>query len=308
LNAIEKEVFAAAVDLYACRLLNDEHALAYLARSGFPRNVVERYRLGYAFCDKLVSYLRWRELPVGAARRISLLKKNGRESIAGRITMPELRGGRPVWLIGRVLRATSGDNAFGGPRYLGLPGRKPLLGWEEAGCDRRGVYLVEKPLDLLTLRMWGVPRLALAGSAPSFANLSLLKSFDRIYLALDRDAGGTEATEPLKDELGSRAVRIELPPGVKDVAHRVCQWRRDVPHAYSARRSRFLEVQPVSRRKPFLLGDHPVLVVGDLSKQATPPQAWALLLERGAHALDAVRTVEHHPASSGRAGNDRRGW
>lgn len=60
---------------------------------------------------------------------------------------PEIRQGQPVWLIGRQLEIK--DDA---PRYLGLPGRKPLLGWDEASRDQRGVCLVEGPLDLLALR------------------------------------------------------------------------------------------------------------------------------------------------------------
>ena len=139
------------------------------------------------------------------------------ESMAGRITVPEFRGQRPVWFIGRLIEPAS-RRAGRGPKYLGLPGRKPLLGWDDAVRDTRAVYLVEGPLDLLTLRMWGFPGLALAGSAPSHDNLSLLKRFDRVYLTLDQDDAGKNATERLENQLGSRAVRIELPPGVKDVA------------------------------------------------------------------------------------------
>jgi len=132
--------------------------------------------------------------------------------------VPEFRAQRPIWLIGRILDASSEETASFGPKYLGLPGPKPLLGWEEAVRDTRGVCLVEGPLDLLTLLMWGVPGIALAGSAPSWEKLHLLKTFDRVYLTLDRDKGGVEATERLASQLGTRVVRIELPPGVKDVA------------------------------------------------------------------------------------------
>ena len=33
------------------------------------------------------------------------------------------------------------------PKYLGLPGRKPLLEWDAASGDLRGVCVVEGPLD-----------------------------------------------------------------------------------------------------------------------------------------------------------------
>lgn len=215
----EHQVLAAATELYANRLLNDERALRYLARRGFKRGVIERYRLGYSSGDELLPYLRWRRLPVAVATSIGLLRKDGSEFMAGRITVPEFRAARPIWLIGRILLdATGEETAPFGPKYLGLPGPKPLLGWEDAVRDTRGVVIVEGPLDLLTLRMWGVPGIALAGSDPSRANLALLDKFDRVYLALDQDEGGAEATERLASQLGRHVVRIGLPPGVKDVA------------------------------------------------------------------------------------------
>jgi len=73
-------------------------------------------------------------------------------------------------------------------------------------------------MDLLALRMWGVPGLALTGNAVRDDKLALLAQFRRVYLALDQDSGGRQGTERLATHVGSRAVRIELPPGVKDVA------------------------------------------------------------------------------------------
>ncbi len=44
----EYRVLAAATDLYANRLLFDEVALGYMAGRGFSRELLERYRVGYA--------------------------------------------------------------------------------------------------------------------------------------------------------------------------------------------------------------------------------------------------------------------
>jgi DNA primase len=90
-----------------------------------------------------------------------------------------------MWLIGRLL-----SPAEDMPRYLGLPGSKPLLGWDDASRDLRGVCLVEGPLDLLALRQWGVPGLAVCGTGFSTATLRLLSRWERIYAALDGDAEG----------------------------------------------------------------------------------------------------------------------
>jgi DNA primase len=136
----------------------------------------------------------------------------------GRITMPEFRGRQPIWMIGRRLDSSTRTPSLARPKYLGLPGPKPLLGLSEATSDKSRVIVVEGPLDLLTLRMWGTAGVALAGTAPSPETLPLLKTFDRVYLALDQDKSGKEATERLCSELGACAERVELPPGIKDVA------------------------------------------------------------------------------------------
>ena len=213
----ECQVLAAAIELYANTIMSDTAALAYMSGRGFPPQVVEQYHIGFARGEELVTYLRWRRLPVTAAIRIGLVSRDRQEVMAGRITIPEFAEGNPVWLIGRRL-LQSGKIIEGSPKYLGLPGPKPLLGWGDVREKTRSVSVVEGPLDLVALRMWGVPGLALAGSYASEHNLRLLERFDRLYLALDQDDGGRKATAELASRFGSRAVPVALPPGVKDPA------------------------------------------------------------------------------------------
>ena len=78
----ELEVLAAAVELYANRLLTEERALAYLSGRGFERPLLERYRVGYVAGGELVAYLRWRGLPLRPAVRAGLLDRDGREVLA----------------------------------------------------------------------------------------------------------------------------------------------------------------------------------------------------------------------------------
>jgi DNA primase len=122
-------VLAATLELYQNRLLNDARALAYLARRGFSQDVVERWRLGFAAGDQLVTYLVWRRLPVSSARRLGLLDVDGRERMADRIIIPEMRQGQPIWLIGRLLITATRRISSGG---YPVPSRssaamKPLL-------------------------------------------------------------------------------------------------------------------------------------------------------------------------------------
>lgn len=213
LGAAERACLSAAVELYHNALLGTPAALAYLAGRGITRATVEACRLGYVAGDALPDYLAWRRLPVGAALRIGLLGHGGREPLAGRVVVPELRGGQPVWLVGRTL------DPDGDPKYLGLPGRKPLLGWEDAAGSPTAL-LVEGVFDRLTLRQWGLPALALVGTRirPEVVE-ALGARFQRLYLALDNDDAGREATEVLRAALGAqRVVPVAVPDGVKDVA------------------------------------------------------------------------------------------
>jgi DNA primase len=217
-DASQLAVLSAALDLYRGRLLSDSSALDYLADRGFSRELVDQLHVGYAKGDELVHYLVWRNLPVTTARRVGLLEPDGSERLRGRIVFPEIRHGQPIWFIGRQLEP---DDRV--PKYLGLPGRKPLLGWESASSDLRGVAVVEGPLDLLAMRQWGVPGLALCGTRIHPETLSLLSRWNRLYLILDGDEAGREATEQLTDSLGQRAIPVQLPVGVKDpadLAHR----------------------------------------------------------------------------------------
>jgi DNA primase len=212
-GAAERACLAAAVELYHNRLLADPAALAYVAGRGLERSTLERCRVGYATGDELAAYLRWRRLPAPAAVRVGLLGRDGREFLAGRVVVPEVRRGEPVWLVGRTVEDTGG-----GPKYLGLPGAKPLLGWEMAPGSPT-LILVEGVFDWLTLVQWGFPSLALVGTRVRPDALRALGArFERVYLALDADDAGGEAAAALARALGPRATMVRLPDGVKDVA------------------------------------------------------------------------------------------
>jgi DNA primase len=208
-------VLRAATSLYHQRLLGDGYALAYLAQRGIDRPTVERCQVGYAAGDQLLPVLRWRGLPLWGALRAGLINRHGHEQLAGRIVVPELHQNQPTWLIGRLLEADAGGRQ---PRYLGLPGRKPLLGWEQAQREP-SVVLVEGVFDWLTLRMWGYPALALLGTDLRIDLIGdLRRVFQRIYLVPDNDDAGLDAAERLLTQLDPIAVGVLLPDGIKDVA------------------------------------------------------------------------------------------
>lgn len=211
LGPAQRACFAAAVDLYHNRLLSEPDALAYLDGRGIDRSTVTECRVGFAAGNELATYLQWRGLPIAVAIRMGLLRHDGRDFLSGRIVVPELRVGEPIWLIGRVLR--SSPNA---PKYLALPGTKPWLGLGSL-TDTLSVWVCEGVFDWLTLRVWNYPAVALSGTHVRTSLLRALDRFTRFYLVLDSDEAGQAATRALIPVLGDRVRPVTL-PGVKDVA------------------------------------------------------------------------------------------
>jgi len=209
LGSDERACLAAAVELYQNRLLGDPGALGYLASRGIDRATIEECRLGYSAGDELVAFLRWRRISVRAAARVGLLAQGDRETMAGRVTIPEIRAGQPIWMVGRAV-----EPALGQPKYLGLPGPRPLLGWDTARGSS-SVFLVEGPFDWLVLRSWGLPALALGGTQLRARALHALARLERVYLVLDNDDAGRTAAATIGVALGGRARAVCL-RGAKD--------------------------------------------------------------------------------------------
>ncbi len=90
-----------ATMLYHQTLMETPAARTYLARRGVGEEVALRCRLGYCTGTQLVTELRRQGVPLDAAWAVGLLVgRGGRERLAGRITIPEVRGGQALWLTG----------------------------------------------------------------------------------------------------------------------------------------------------------------------------------------------------------------
>jgi DNA primase len=213
-TADELAVLQTATNFYHSNLLAEPRVLDYLAQRGISLATARQYRLGYAAGDQLLPLLHWQRLPLGAALHLGLLTRAGHEFMADRIVIPELCAGRPVWLIGRALGEDLADDV---PKYLGLPGPKPLLGWDQARGSTT-VCVVEGVFDVLTVRQWGYPVLGLLGTSVRPDQIDHLRAFARSYLVLDTDDAGVEATLTLQESIGPTAVAVALPEDVKDPA------------------------------------------------------------------------------------------
>lgn len=208
-------VLNAAGALYRDALWRNPHARAYLADRGLPEWVVRACGLGYSDGRSLEAHLR-KHGGLRIAEDLGLLRRpepgeDGRmlrERFAGRIVIPELRGGQPIWFLGR--HPARRDMRV---KYLGLPGEKPVLGFERA-AGRREVFLTEGAFDWLTAVSWQLPAFSTCGTDFPADRLGWLARARVIFGVLDGDRAGREAAERFGHVLGRRWVPLELPGGL----------------------------------------------------------------------------------------------
>lgn len=211
LTPAEQAIMNAAGSAYHECLRRSMAGRAYLRARGIAPGISARCGLGFADGAALLAALpHERDRSLAVALGLLTPRRGGalRETLAGRLVVPELRGGQPIWFIGRNLDDRE-------PRYLALPGERPVLGRERA-AGRREVYVVEGPFDWLVAVGWGLPAIALCGPSLPADRLGFLAGAGTVWLALDGDAAGRAATERLGEEIGpvpgQRWIALDLPP------------------------------------------------------------------------------------------------
>lgn len=235
-------VVEVSVDFYHGALWRTPKALAYLRLRGVREATIHDCRLGFG-APGLSTHLVASGVDPGLAKSLGLLKGK-RECFAGRVIIPDIVGGRATWLTGRRLDDRE-------PRYLNLRTEKPILGLGRVTGD--AVVLVEGPFDWLTAVGWGFDAAALLGTRTSERVLRQLDRFGQVYLALDNDEAGHDATGNLTEILGNRAIPVHLPPGVSDVSALAKEGRRAtfiscILRAASDARARGTQCDPAAGR------------------------------------------------------------
>ena len=196
-----------AVGFYHQALWSHPRALNYLHDRGVSNRTAEECRLGVGVRG-LAAVLAQRGLDLVTAESLGLLAE-GREPFVGRVIIPDLIDGRASWFTGRRLDDRE-------PRYLNLRVEKPILGLNRVDGD--AVVVVEGPFDWLTAVEWDFAAAALLGTRVSDRAERQLDRFEQVYLALDNDEAGHQATAELADRLVHRAIPVRLPHGVHDVS------------------------------------------------------------------------------------------
>jgi len=204
------KALAAALEAYHRALLGNRAALNYTLKR-ISLGTVREMKLGYAPPGLLWKLIREGKMAREAAEEAGLIvERKGRqmELFRRRIIIPEIRGGEVIHLSGRLLRGK-------GPKYLFLPGPKPIYGWERVQ-GRRAVFITEGLFDWLALVEWGYPAVCLLGTWIKREHIPLFDRFEAVYVVMDADRAGKEASRELR-ELWDNVEIIALPPGVKDV-------------------------------------------------------------------------------------------
>ncbi|MBV9354431.1 MAG: hypothetical protein JO023_02775, partial [Chloroflexi bacterium] len=184
----EGRVLDLASQVYQEGLARSRRAQAYLRGRGVPDTQAADYQLGYADGHALLGRLERGGL-LATGLDLGLVVERPpepgpgpryREFFADRVIVPELRGARAIWFIGRA--AEEGPTRR--PKYLSLPGQRPLLG-AEAVAGQRVVYVVEGPFDWLAARAWGLAACCLCGTHTPPERLPALERAVAVYGVLD---------------------------------------------------------------------------------------------------------------------------
>ncbi len=205
-------LLTAAMRCYQRQLQLSETAQAYLASRGISPGAARRLGLGYASGAGLRDWLA--QAGFGDRRILSSgLVRQQRERFGGMVVVPELIGGRVLWLAGRSIWSDVS------PRFQALPGPKPMLGLHRLDPQAPWIVVTEGLFDWLVLTAWGLPACAALGAQGMDRLASSLQGRPRVFLAFDADDAGREAADELAGLLSAhRAAIVDLPGGAADVA------------------------------------------------------------------------------------------
>jgi DNA primase catalytic core len=202
-----RTILEATVRYYKSRMTAE--ARAYLAGRGIPDEIVSRFGLGWAD-GKLGTHLKGQGFAQEAAIEAGVLRRQEdgsiRDFFSKRIVFPIIAKGEVVHLTARGLSDAR-------PKYLHIPG--PLTHfYNERAVNETTVFVVEGPIDALTLAAWDIPAVALLGATSRLdVAVERLAAVERVYLCLDSDAAGERGATVLCERLGARCRVVMLPAG-----------------------------------------------------------------------------------------------
>jgi DNA primase catalytic core len=206
------------VNFYARTLRKDEAGMSYLNRRNLSGpTLLEVFSVGYSNGTLHKALPKSGDL-IRNLKTLGVLNAKGQELFRGCITVPIFdTAGKVAGIYGR---RTSDDE----PKHLYLPGPHRGVWNAVAAKTNQTLFITEAILDGLSLWQAGFRNvIALYGTngwTPHHEQLLKETGTTEIYLCLDNDKGGAEATAQLKDEVLPPLVKqihvVRWPEGVKD--------------------------------------------------------------------------------------------
>lgn len=193
----KEEALTVASRYLAGLLFQHRAALEWARGRGWSEEILQLARCGFWDGDRsaLLQHFQLHEVDAESEAARAVLGMP-----AGLFIYPHFERGRCVYLSGRSIE---GKRHYNLPRQLAGPKR---VYWNHlAGGDVDSLAIVEGQADALTLALWEVPALALAGVHVTPELVATVGRFDYVYVALDGDQAGRGAAEHLAEQLGPQA-------------------------------------------------------------------------------------------------------
>jgi DNA primase len=213
----------AAAASYRSQLWRQRWVVDILHQRGIADQTIRECGLGYCDGDTFREFMLQEGRIMRQAFTLGLLRThrlNGSdaepfESLSGRVVIPEYRDGHAIWFIGRLVEdspdvAQAAGEGEAPPKYFGLPGARPLLGYERT-LRQPEIFLCEGPFDWLTAVQWGLPAFSACGTYVPADRLDSLDRSSVVYGLLDGDQAGLDGGERLLELLPGRFQRLLLP-------------------------------------------------------------------------------------------------
>jgi DNA primase len=189
-----EEAYTLAARHWSARLRADPAAMAYCAGRGWDQAAVLASGLGYHDGDRASLEVALQaggaDLSTGAARSVLGCP-------AGMLIYPHVERGRVVYWSARSIE---GKRHYNPPRDL--VGERLAYYNVAYRQDARLLVIVEGQADAVTLALWDIPAVALAGCALSGHLAERLGRHKRIVIALDDDEEGHRAAAEIAEALG----------------------------------------------------------------------------------------------------------
>ena len=230
------DVLTVVAEFLKSKMATAAAATAYAARRGWPVDVVQAAGLGFWDGDRkgLLGHLQMHEIEADRPEVVGVIGFTGdvveycrKWSLnmdtnwlkTGRI--PGMPSGMLVYAhyVGARVEYLSGRSIEGKEHYnlsaTLVDGKKPY--WNHAYNHKvEHLVVVEGQADAVSLGLWGIPAVALAGTNSASDLLKLLQDHENVYVAMDMDTAGNKAIRVLAEALGPMTRIVAWPGGYKD--------------------------------------------------------------------------------------------